>query len=153
MKSILLLLILSILLFVLPIFLEIYNSHLNILAVTWILFSDFELSAWSIYTQQFSSWGIGLIWSFFRFVFIIQIGRYFTGKTTKTRTLVLGLLAELQLTIPYYAAMLYSIIPQEPTPDAFIIPIPLFLIIGWLFMRLNSPERTKRPPPSLEDEF
>ncbi|TFG12193.1 hypothetical protein EU537_10280 [Candidatus Thorarchaeota archaeon] len=139
--SLVLILFLLILIFILPIAMQIHYPNVNIMAVTWIWFYDLESFAWSIVIWQFSTWGVGLVWSFSRFVFIFQIGRYFAGKTTKTRTLALGFLAELQMAIPYYGIMIHSVVLHGFVPYSFLLPTPIFLVIGWLFMRIHPPEK------------
>jgi len=151
--SVVLLLILLILFFILPISMEVYDdSTLNIFSVTWTLLYNPRTSGRAIILWQPSLWIVGIMLSFLRLIFILQIGRYFAGKTTRIRTLALGLLAELQMTILYDGSLVYSVIIDGFKPYTFLLPTPVFLIIGWLFMRIHSPERHEQTSDWLDHE-
>ncbi len=140
--SIGLLLILLILFFILPISMEVYDdSPLNIFSVTWTLLYNPRTSGRTLILWQPSVWIIGIMASFLRLVFLLQIGRYFAGKTTRARTLALGLLAELQMALLYGGSLIYSTLVHGLAPSTFLLPTPIFLIIGWLFIRIHPPER------------
>jgi hypothetical protein len=75
--------------------------------------------------------------TFLRLVFIFMLYRYYTGNSTKTRTLLTGIAGELQYTVIF----LIAFNPFHPWPYnyLFILPIPVLLVIGAVIMKLFSP--------------
>ena len=91
-----------------------------------------------------------LPFTFFRLVFPYQINSYYNHKSTKRRTLLTGLLADMSMILyagltsfpalwdPYY---MYVSIP---------IPIPILLVVGWLLITFIPP--TKKKTEWLDEE-
>jgi len=88
-----------------------------------------------------ADWMAGLLLSLPRFLFVRQIVRYYEGRTSMKRTLLIGLLGELN-TLWY--ALLISL------PALFIpglryvrlgVPIPFLLLIGWTWMAHHPPRQ------------
>jgi cytochrome c oxidase subunit IV len=83
--------------------------------------------------------------SFLRFIFVLQIGRYYVGKTTRFRTLSFGLLAEIQMAIIWYSLALYYTLRDGVTPyPLLLVPTPLVFFITWLIIRWYPPSAVKQ---------
>ncbi|MHA1577963.1 MAG: hypothetical protein ACTSU3_11440 [Candidatus Thorarchaeota archaeon] len=83
--------------------------------------------------------------TFLRIVFVIMMIRLYQGKTTKKRTLVVGIASELQIAALFYGAMLFTMLLfLSPIPFfQIVIPIPILFAIGLLIMKFGPPaERT-----------
>lgn len=78
---------------------------------------------------------------FLRYIFIIMMYRYYSGKTTRIRTLFAGVIAELQLPAFYYILMTISFIlyPGGMFYIPLVIPTPLLLLVGYALIRYRPP--------------
>jgi hypothetical protein len=74
-----------------------------------------------------------LLLSFMRPVFVYQLSRYYKGKTTRGRTIVVGIISELQLTLITGLVMLGSSMAIE---YMIAVPIPILLLLGIVSMWL-----------------
>ena len=76
-----------------------------------------------------------LPFTFFRIAFVYAIYKYYHGKTTRTRVIIVGLLGELQL--PLIGLAIIPIIISNPYLTLmFSIPIPILLIVGLLILKV-----------------
>lgn len=127
-----------------------------------IMFTDYgwgDLSAMIIsmtWQMNYSSWGqdfrfdpfslfASLPFTFLRIVFAIMMMRLYQGKTTKKRTLLVGIASELQLAVIYYIPTLLMLLfaPSMYFFIQIIIPIPVLFAIGFLIIKFAPPtERT-----------
>ncbi len=89
-----------------------------------------------------------LLLSFMRPVFVYQLSRYFKGKTTRGRTIVVGIISELQLTLITGLFMLGS-----PMGIVYMIavPIPILLLLGLVSMWLVPVPELAVPWKELDD--
>jgi hypothetical protein len=76
---------------------------------------------------------ITVLLSFMRLVFVYQLSRYYKGRTTRGRTIVVGIISELQLTIITGLAMLA---PAGAVVYMIAVPIPVLFLLGFIFMWL-----------------
>lgn len=76
--------------------------------------------------------------TFLRIVFVAMMYRLYSGNSTKTRVIIVGIAAEIQTPVMAYVTILplylSNIIPIDFIP--LIIPIPILLIIGLLILRV-----------------
>ena len=78
---------------------------------------------------------IASLFSFMRPVFAYQLSRYFKGKTTRGRTIVVGVISEIQMTIITGVMLLYLMTnPFTPFVYMIAVPIPVLLLLGLIFM-------------------
>lgn len=83
---------------------------------------------------------------FLRYVFVFMVYRLYTGKTTRRRTYLAGLAAELQLVGIYGVMSLVSLL-SAPYGGVFympiIVPIPVMFLCAYAFIRFISPPEEK----------
>jgi len=78
----------------------------------------------------------------FGFVFVIQMIRYYQGKTSSTRTIIVGIYAQfhpLLLSLPALLRMPFAIAPGGEVMYPVLIPIPALLLVGILLVYLKPP--------------
>lgn len=82
-----------------------------------------------------------LPFAFLRIIFVIMIVRLYQGRTTKRRTLLVGIASELQLVALYYSVILLGILiaPRGFSIYQYMIPIPILLFVGFLIIHLYPP--------------
>ena len=118
------------------------GNLITIAAVAWILLikdnhAEFILLAQAIPTLPF--WIL-------RFIFVHQMMRLYGGKTTKKRTIKVGILSE----CPILVMLIGNTLPKLWDPrwpygfDGF--SIPLLLLIGWLLMKFFPPPKSQQWP-------
>jgi hypothetical protein len=85
---------------------------------------------------------ITFLLAFMRPVFVYQLARYYKGETTRGRTIIVGLISELQLTIITALVLLYLFSnPVMMYVLMIAVPIPVLLLLGLMFMwRVPVPE-------------
>jgi hypothetical protein len=120
-------------------FLTIGPSDFEIIAMMWV----YTTFGWEVTQPYFIGPPLAILMSLpytiLRPVFVYQIIRYYEGKTTMIRTLIVGLIAELQV---YFFVLLRVLYLQWLyMPPAY--PIPELLLIGLLFMKFRPTERKK----------
>ena len=79
--------------------------------------------------------------TFLRIGFMIMMMRLYQGKTTRKRTLIVGILSELQLVGLFYGSMIIMVLisPFMMPYLQIMIPVPLLLLTGFLIMHFDSP--------------
>jgi len=78
---------------------------------------------------------ITALFTFMRPVFAYQLSRYFKGMTSRGRTIVFGVISELQMTIITGVLLLYLMTnPFAPFVYMIAVPIPILLLLGLVFM-------------------
>jgi len=116
-----------------------WDTSIMIVAMTW----QGNISSWGSYFY-FDLYGLfaSLPFTFLRLAFLVLMIRLYQGKTTKKRTLIVGILSELQLVILFYGAMIISILlsPYPPSYLQIMIPVPLLLLTGILIMHFDPPK-------------
>jgi hypothetical protein len=76
------------------------------------------------------------------FLFIIQMIRYYQGRTSRTWTVVVGIYAQLHpllLSLPVLFGMPFTIAPGGEFMYPVIIPIPILLLVGVALCYLKPP--------------
>jgi hypothetical protein len=73
--------------------------------------------------------------SFMRPVFAYQLSRYFKGKTSRERTIVVGVMSELQMPLITGVMLLYLMTnPFTPFVYTIVVPLPVLLLLSLIFM-------------------
>jgi hypothetical protein len=109
----------------------------EIMAMTWIQFTDYRGSIlMTILTQPSYVFGAQIL-TFPRLIFIYMISRLYNEKTTTRRAVLTGIISELWLPGIYYTPLLLQAITAPSTIDmvTIAIPIPILLIAGLLLLR------------------
>ncbi|MFX1369804.1 MAG: hypothetical protein ACFFAY_14505 [Promethearchaeota archaeon] len=81
----------------------------------------------------------------FGFFSVIQVIRYYQGKTSRAKTIVVGVYAHLHpflLSLPVLLGMPFTVAPGGEVMYPVIIPIPILLLVGALLVYLNPPKLT-----------
>ena len=112
-------------------------SNWIIIAMLWIThFSQLEMR--SIIVDPFVFVHNGLLLTF-RIPFAYQIYRYYKGRTTRERTLIVGIVSEIQHTLTWIVIDFISFLGfpgflrGAGFPTAY--PIPILLILGYYFLK------------------
>ncbi|MHA2143058.1 MAG: hypothetical protein ACXADC_11445 [Candidatus Thorarchaeota archaeon] len=99
------------------------------------------------------------LFSFMRPVFVYQLSRYYKGRTSRGRTIAVGIISELQMTIITGLVLLYLISsPIMAFVYMIAIPIPILLLLGLVFMwtvpvpEIHVPWKELDQPKSWWDE-
>jgi hypothetical protein len=75
--------------------------------------------------------------TFIRLIFVFQISRYYGGKSTRKRTVIVGILTEL----PLWVSFLLLVLPSWGIWITFSMPLPFLLVAGvmlvWRYPRLE----------------
>ncbi|NHJ12262.1 MAG: hypothetical protein EAX95_01230 [Candidatus Thorarchaeota archaeon] len=74
------------------------------------------------------------------FLFIIQMIRYCQGRTNRTRTVIVGIYAQLHpllLSLPVLFGMPFTIAPGGEVMYPVVIPIPILLLLGIALIHLK----------------
>jgi hypothetical protein len=82
-----------------------------------------------------------LPYTFLKPVFLFMFYRLYKGRTTRRRTIFVGLLSELQVAVPSYLSYIITISMYPPGWFSFpiVYPIPLVFIIGLVALKLSPP--------------
>lgn len=81
-----------------------------------------------------------------RVVFIIQVYRYYQGRTTIRKTLFAALLAELHILIVSISFYFFTVTYFYPVTYLIItVPIPILFITGVIMLAAISPSKTEEP--------
>jgi len=122
-----------------------FSTSYQIVAVLWQVYSYFDpyspVPAPQIYFEPLLIVGT-LPLLFLRYIFVYLMYRLYTGKTTRKRTLLCGIAAELQIPAFYYILTLPSLLFYPPGYGFYfplIIPTPLLFISGYLIIRIRPP--------------
>jgi len=102
------------------------------------LFCQIDCIAFSgYYVRGFVFWGLVgqfILWSF-RLVFVYQLIRFYEGKTTTGLLSLAGMIGETPAILFVTYTMMMGFVGH-------IIPLPLHLLVAWVFLKA-------RPPPEL----
>lgn len=80
--------------------------------------------------------------TFLRLVFVYQIYKLYQGRTSRTRTMIVGVASELQMVI---IGLLGVIIPVFSLMARFFIPSPLLLLAALVIFRIIPPPQVATP--------
>jgi len=126
-----------------PIAMSVYDSGwgeitTSTIAMTWMMNTspwglDFRFDPFTLFAS--------LPFTFLRIVFAIMMLRLYQGKTTRKRTVVIGIASELQLILIFYVPMLLTLLlfPTGYFSFQLILPIPILIGIGLIIMKLSPP--------------
>jgi hypothetical protein len=112
---------------------EMYGWMLNLTGMTWTMIN---MNFWDIVIDPVI-FIVGLPFTCLRLVFVYQIHRYLLGRTTRKRTIIIGILSELQLllmTLPIITILL--LLGNTDIVSGFFIPIPVLLLVGLVIIRV-----------------
>ncbi|MHA1936750.1 MAG: hypothetical protein ACXABV_01600 [Candidatus Thorarchaeota archaeon] len=122
-----------------PISLNIYPGmgYIYIFSMTWQIT---EIATMSLYMFDIPIVMVTFLLAFMKPVFVYQLSRYYKGKTSRGRTIVVGIISELQLTIITGLAML---VPVGAIVYYMIaVPVPILFLLGFIFMWLVPVPKT-----------
>ncbi|MHA2020638.1 MAG: hypothetical protein ACW98J_07960 [Candidatus Thorarchaeota archaeon] len=128
--------VLLILVFFGPISLNIYpgmgfmGDYVYIFSMTWQIT---DIATMSLYMFDIPIVMMTFLLVFMRPVFVYQLSRYYKGKTSRGRTIAVGIISELQLTIITGLAML---VPAGAVAFMIAVPIPFLLLLSFILMWL-----------------
>jgi hypothetical protein len=74
------------------------------------------------------------LFSFMRLVFVYQLSRYYKGRTSRGRTIAVGIISELQMTIITGLVLLFLMSSPVMVFYMIAVPIPILLLLGLVFM-------------------
>lgn len=77
---------------------------------------------------------VGLPFMFFRLVFVYQMYKYYRGLTTKKRTILVGILGEIQFPLIGLIIMPFALV-NPFLAVIFSLPIPFLLVAGLVILR------------------
>jgi len=123
---------------VIAIFIDEWNTNITILFMTGQI--SFYPQGLDFYFNPFNLLAT-LPLTFLRIGFMVMMIRLYQGKTTRKRTLIVGILSELQLVGFFYGNMLIMMLIY-PYPMFYLqimIPIPILLLVGFLIMHFDPP--------------
>jgi hypothetical protein len=86
--------------------------------------------------------------TFLRLVFVYQVYRFYQGRTTRKRTLLVGVVSELQMAI---VSILGVIIPVFSLISRFFIPIPILFLVALVIIKVAPPSEVSTPWKHSED--
>ena len=116
-----------------------YSVSLNITAMLWSIFIDEHGTHFQL-ISVYSSLAM-LPFLFFRAAFVVQIIRYYQGKTTRGRTAIVAVLSEAPIIAIYIIGLIvYSMIYGGL---GFSFPLPIMMMVGLLLLwRFPVPDVT-----------
>ena len=111
------------------------------------LFCQIDCIAFSgCYVRGFVFWGLVgqfILWSF-RLVFIYQLTRFYEGKTTAGLLFLAGMIGETSTIFHITYTMMMGFVGH-------IIPLPLHLLVAWVFLRVRPPPDVSTPWVEVSD--
>jgi hypothetical protein len=112
-------------------------GYIYIFSMTWQIT---EIATMSLYMFDIPIVMVTFLLAFMKPVFVYQLSRYYKGKTSRGRTIVVGIISELQLTIITGLAML---VPVGAIVYYMIaVPVPILFLLGFIFMWLVPVPKT-----------
>ncbi|MHA1904032.1 MAG: hypothetical protein ACXABZ_07130 [Candidatus Thorarchaeota archaeon] len=91
-----------------------------------------------------------LFWAGLRLLFVVMVYRLYKGNTTIRRTIIVGLIGELQpaivLDLPLFILTLVN--PSAVPVVTYVLPVPILLLLGVILIRVLSPPK---PPSTWKD--
>jgi len=124
----------------------------QLMAMTW------EASYWDhniqIVMVQPYMLTIGLLLLSLRPVFTYQMVRYYSGRTTKLNTLLVGVASELQVLVVANLGMIGQSV-SSPDPSQILVPlfgpIPILFLTGLVIMKLRPPPEITTPWQQMDE--
>lgn len=117
-----------------PVSLNVYTG--GFMAETPVVFSwTWQLTGSSILLFDVVLAMVASLFVFMRPVFAYQLAKYYKGRTTRQRTVIVGVISEFQMTIITGLILLY-LLANPITTFVFMIavPIPILLLVGIIFI-------------------
>jgi hypothetical protein len=122
---------------------EVYGWTSNLMGMTWMMI---HMNFWDIVIDPLILLS-GLALTFMRIVFVYQIHLYLIGRASQKRTIIIGILSELQqiiMILPVY--IILSLLGTfELVSSFFFIPIPVLLLVGLVIMRIVPTRKIESP--------
>lgn len=115
---------------------ETYRISVAAMSWTWTLAGS--ATSFDVGPIQFFS---SLPFTLFRLFFLLMVYRFYQSKTSKIRTLIVGVLAELQMSVVFFLLIVTSPFPTGSIP--LFLPIPILLLAGALIIQTNPPPITQ----------
>lgn len=80
--------------------------------------------------------------TFLRLVFVYQIYKLYQGRTTRTRTMLVGVVSELQMVM---VGIIGAIIPVFSLQSLLLIPIPILFLASLVTIKVAPPPEVSSP--------
>jgi hypothetical protein len=122
---------------------EVYGNMYNLMGMTWMMIN---MNFWDIVIDPLIILS-GFSLTFMRLVFVYQIHRYLRSRTTKKRTIIVGILSELQTVImilPVFV-ILSLLRTFELVSGFWFFPIPVLLLVGLVIIRVIPVTEVESP--------
>ena len=122
---------------------EVYGTMCNLMGMTWMIIN---MNFWDIVIDPLVILS-GISLTFMRLVFVYQMHRYLQGRTTQKRTIIVGILSELQIVImilPVFA-ILSLLGTFELVSGFWFFPIPVLLLVGLVIIRVVPVTEVESP--------
>jgi len=128
-----------------------WNTQIQMVGALWTLLVNFEHFGYDYgppYNFNFSpSWFLAsLPYAFVRYIFVYMMYRFYTGKATRRRTIMTGIVSELPLPVLFLITMIPMLLFSPPGMGFYFpifIPVPILFVVGYAIIRF-------RPPPEEE---
>jgi hypothetical protein len=113
---------------------EVYGWLLYLTRMTWTMVN---MNFWDIIIDPVG-FIVGLPFTCMRLVFVYQMHRYLLGRTTQKRTIIVGILSELQTVIMIFPVFtILSLLGTFELVSGFLFfPIPVLLLVGLVIIRV-----------------
>ena len=121
---------------------EVSGYMSNLMGMTWMMIN---LNFWDIVIDPLILLS-GFSLTFMRLVFVYQMHRYLLGLTTSKRTIIVGILSELQIVIMILPVfIILSLLGTFELIFGLFIPIPVLLLVGLVIMRVVPSNKIESP--------
>ena len=121
---------------------EVSGYMSNLMGMTWMMIN---LNFWDIVIDPPILLS-GFSLTFMRLVFVYQMHRYLLGLTTSKRTIIVGILSELQIVIMILPVfIILSLLGTFELIFGLFIPIPVLLLVGLVIMRVVPSNKIESP--------
>lgn len=112
--------------------------YFQVVAVLWI----FSVTPWGTFleTSNYFFFSVLMYYGFLRLAYAYQMVRLYKARTTKKRTLTLGIVSELPMTLPLLEVLIMWLL-NPYGPMVLFGPTFILLIVGILIIRLKPPPK------------
>ena len=114
-----------------PFLIQITNTIITIVTTTWMLQISSYDSSFRLFPLR--DWLISMPFTLPRLVFVYQMARYYNGKTSRSNTLIVGVLSEIWLFVIIGLLNMIALVSSLVLLDT-TIPLPLLLVMGVILL-------------------
>ena len=120
---------------------SLYYSYAQIISPMWTMFSEGGPGGTGLRLETLEYFLATLPFTFLRYVFVYMMVKFYRGRTTRKRIILVGISSELQLLVLSFPALLMILFSSTDYLMIFL-PIPSILVIGLLFIHFIPPNPT-----------